>query len=162
MCASSHWSSVTSRSCYGWRSNAFDATSHAGTTATHRAARSYLAARAIYPPGAATKVATGIASEFGNVPSFHMLSVEWMMRRGLLSPPTQQPLHLTPPSLTLPLHGSLGGYLGSRDGIMPPIGSLLLGSLATLNGLVYMSVGHISEAKSVSTWACVDVACNLD
>ena len=29
-------------------------------------------------------------------------------------------------------------------------------------GLVHMSVGHMSEAKSVATWACVDVACNLD
>jgi hypothetical protein len=27
---------------------------------------------------------------------------------------------------------------------------------------VYVSVGHISEARSVATWACVDVACNLD
>ena len=34
-------------------------------------------------------------------------------------------------------------------------------TLATL-GLVDISVGHISEARSVATWACVDVACNLD
>ena len=32
----------------------------------------------------------------------------------------------------------------------------------TQHGLVHISVGHISEAKSVATWACVGVACNLD
>jgi len=29
-------------------------------------------------------------------------------------------------------------------------------------GLVDISVGHISEARSVAAWACVDIACHLD
>ena len=29
-------------------------------------------------------------------------------------------------------------------------------------GLVHICVGHMSEARSVATWACVDVACHLD
>ena len=34
--------------------------------------------------------------------------------------------------------------------------------IIVFGGLVHICVGHISEARSVATWACVDVACNLD